>query len=116
MAQFACNFTVEEITPQVGAQISWGTIIEISPQLVGQIPWRTYIEIISKSKSHEEMLWYINQTHKYGWSRSQVLQKFKEQAYERNLIEPSTSISVKSDDSTNEIFKDVYVFDFLNEN
>ena len=60
------------------------------------------------------MLWYINQTHKYGWSRSQVLQKFKEKAYERNLIEPDTSMLVKKDDSIKELFKDIYVFDFLN--
>ena len=89
---------------------------ELLEQPARLIPWYTIVMIMQKSKSHEEMLWYINQTHKYGWSRSQVLQKFKEQAYERNLIEPSTSISIKSDDSTNEIFKDVYVFDFLNRN
>ena len=87
---------------------------EISPQLVGQIPWGTIIEIMQKSKSHEEMLWYINQTHNYGWSRSQVLQKFKERAYERNLIEPDTSMLVKKDDSIKELFKDNYFFDFLN--
>ena len=50
MAQFACNFTVEEIMPQVGAQI----------------PWRTIIEIIHKSKSHNDILWYINLPYKYG--------------------------------------------------
>ncbi|MCR5462332.1 MAG: PDDEXK nuclease domain-containing protein [bacterium] len=100
MSQIANEFTREELFSQPAREI----------------PWFTIIEIMHKSNSHEEMLWYINQTHKYGWSRSQVLQKFKEQAYERNLIEPSTSISIKSDDSTNEIFKDVYVFDFLNRN
>ena len=29
MVQFASNFIIEEITPQVVAQIPWGTIIEI---------------------------------------------------------------------------------------
>ena len=98
MVQFASNFIIEEITPQVVAQIPWGTIIEI----------------MQKAKSHEEMLWYINQTSKFSWSRSQVLQKFKEKAYERNLIEPDTSMLVKKDDSIKELFKDIYVFDFLN--
>ncbi len=87
---------------------------EISHQVGGQIPWRTIIEIMHKSKSHEEMLWYINNTHKYCWSRAQVLQKFKEKAYERNLIEPDTSMLVKKDDSIKELFKDNYFFDFLN--
>ena len=88
---------------------------EFSQQLADKlIPWFTLVEIIYKSKSHNEMLWYINQTYKYGWSRSQVLHKYKEKAYERNLIEPDTSMLVKKDDSIKEIFKDIYVFDFLN--
>lgn len=37
---------------------------EISHQVGNQIPWRTLIEIMYKSKSHEEMLWYINKTQK----------------------------------------------------
>ena len=42
----------------------------IGLQVASQIPWFTLVRIIIKSKSHEEMLWYINQTHKNGWSRS----------------------------------------------
>ena len=87
---------------------------EIMSQAATQIPWFTIVIIMGKSNSHEEMLWYINNTHKYGWSRSQVLQKFKEKAYERNLIEPDTSMLVKKDDSIKELFKDNYFFDFLN--
>ena len=98
MAQFANNFKKEEI----------------SAQLARQLPWFTIIEIMQKSKSHEEMLWYIDKTHKYSWSRSQVIKKFKEKAYERNLIEPDTSISIKNDSPINEIIKDTYVFEFLN--
>ncbi len=72
---------------------------EISHQLGCQIPWRTLIEIVSKSKSHEEMLYYINATHKYGWSRSMVLNQIAMKSYERSLIEPNTSRAVKNDDS-----------------
>lgn len=57
------------------------------------------------------MLWYINQTHLYGWSRSMVLNQFKFKAYERSLIEPTTSIP--STDLTNQLFKDTYIFDFI---
>ena len=90
---------------------------EIRLQPVTQIPWSTLVTVIlPKSNSHEEMLWYINQTHKYGWSRSEVLQKYKEKVYERNLIEPDTSMLVKKDDSIKELFKDIYYFDFLNRN
>ena len=91
---------------------------EISQQPVGQIPGGTLVTVIlTKSKSHEEMLWYINQTHKNGWSRSMVLNQFKLKAYERSLLEPTTSEVVSvSDNLTKELFKDTYVFDFIDIN
>ena len=45
---------------------------EFFSQPAREIPWFSLIEIIHKSKSHKEMLWYINQTHRNGWSRSMV--------------------------------------------
>ncbi len=100
MAQFADNFEIDEI----------------SEQPARQIPWFTIVRIMQKSKSHKEMLWYINQTHRNSWSRSQVLKQFENKAYERNLIKPETSSILKSDNSINNLFKDTYVFDFLNRN
>ena len=97
MSQFASTFNNDEIR-----------------QLpVAQIPWRTLILIISKSKVHEEILWYINKVHKYSWSRNIVLNKIAMKSYERSLINPSTSNPIKADDLSNELFKDTYVFDFL---
>ena len=40
------------------------TIDEIREQPVPQIPWGTIVEIMKKSKTHDEMLWYIKQTYK----------------------------------------------------
>ena len=97
MMRFASSFEANEITPQVVAKISWGSLDLI----------------ISKSHSHSEMLYYINETHKNGWSRSMVLNQIEMKSYERSLIEPTTSTSVKRDDLSNELFKDTYVFDFL---
>ena len=50
MSQIACEYTIGEISHQPGCQI----------------PWFTMIRIISKSKSHDEVLYYINKTHKKG--------------------------------------------------
>ena len=100
MAKFANEFIKEEIMHQPGAQL----------------PWRTIIEIMQKSKSHEEMLYYINECHKNGWSRAMTLNQIAMKSYERSLIEPNTTNIVKSDDLTNELFKDTYVFDFLDKN
>ena len=92
------------------------TFTEIGQQLVDRIPWGAIIKIIYESKSHEEMLWYISQTQKNGWSRSQVSNKFNEKAYERGLIESETSTPIKNNNKIKEVFKDTYVFDFLNKN
>ena len=100
MAQFANEFSVQEI----GAQP------------VPQIPWSSIIVIMQKSSSHEKMLWYINETYKNGWSRSMVLNQIAMASYERSLIEPTTSNITKSDDLSNELFKNTYVFDFLDKN
>ena len=101
MSQFANEFTIDEIRLQPATQI----------------PWYTLIRIMNKSNSHDEMLWYINQSHKNGWSRSMVLNQFKLKAYERSLIEPETSPDITtSNELTNELFKDTYVFDFIDIN
>ena len=99
MSQFAYECKKEEIMQQAVAKIPWGTIITI---------------IMAKSKSHEEMIWYINEAHKNGWSRSQILNQFENSAYERNLIKPDTSPAIQSDYTMNNLFKDTYIFDFLN--
>ena len=100
MSQFANNFTKNDIVKQVASQI----------------PWFTIVVIMQKSSSHKEMLWYINETYKNGWSRSMVLNQIALKAYDRSLIEPTTSNITKSDDLSNELFKDTYVFDFLDKN
>ena len=101
MMKFAKVFSIDEFSQQLADKL---------------IPWYTLVEILYKSSSHEEMLWYINETYKNGWSRSMVLNQIALKAYERSLIEPTTSNITKSDDLTNELFKDTYVFDFLDKN
>ena len=87
---------------------------EISKQPVSKISWGSLVKIMQKSNSHDEMLWYINQTYKNGWSRSMVLNQISMKLYERSLIEPTTTEAISvSNDLTNELFKDTYVFDFL---
>ena len=76
---------------------------EIMEQPVPKIPWGTILIIIKKSKSHEEILYYINETYKNGWSRSMVLNQIAMKSYERSLIEPETTEIIKLDDSLNEL-------------
>ena len=87
--------------------------IEIGSQPVREIPWGTIMQIISKSSSKEEMLWYIDQTHKNRWSRRIVVEQFKYKAYERKLIEPQVTEVVMKDTQLKEVFKDSLSFEFL---
>ena len=41
---------------------------EIFEQPARLIAWFTYVIIMQKSHSHKEMLWYIEQAYKNGWS------------------------------------------------
>ena len=100
MAQFASYFEYDEIMEQPVPKIAWGSLLTI----------------MKKASSHKEMLWYINETYKNGWSRSMVLNQIAMASYERSLIEPTTSNITKSNDLSNESFKDTYVFDFLDKN
>ena len=99
MSQFASNFTIEDIREQP----------------VPQIPWGTLLVIMKKSKSKEEMLWYINETYNNSWSRSMLINQFELKAYERNLIKPIVSPRIKESDNelVNTLFKDTYPLDFI---
>ena len=43
---------------------------ELFSQPAREILWFTLVEIVHKSKSHEERLYYINETHKNGCYRN----------------------------------------------
>ena len=88
MSQFAAEFSLYGISSQPVSQIPWGTLMTV---------------IVPKSKSHEEMLYYINETYKNGWSRSMVLNQIAIKSYEKSLIKPETNEIINSDDSLNEL-------------
>ena len=99
MSQFAKNISWEELRQQVVAQIAWGSIIQI----------------MSKTSSHEEMMWYINQAYKNGWSRTMLLNKIKMKAYDLKFFDTNKDVSIL-DDNINEMFNSTLVFDFIDKN
>ena len=103
MMRLANDFTPYEIGHQLGDQL---------------IPWRTLVEILYKCKSKSEKMYYIKEVNKNGWTRSMLLNQIAMKAYERSLIEPTTTeiIHTSNDELLNELFKDTYVFDFLDRN
>ena len=99
MSMFADNFAEHEIFDQ--------------PGLI--IPWRTIIEIMKRSETHEEMLYYIDKVHENSWSRSMLINQIEMKSYERSLLNPivSEEISKSNNELVNTLFKDSYVFIFL---
>jgi predicted nuclease of restriction endonuclease-like (RecB) superfamily len=93
-----------------------GLEIEKVQQLVGQIPWGHNVLIITKSKSIEEAIFYINKTVENNWSRTVLAHQIDLDFYNRagkaitnfkeTLPEPQSELA-------NETLKDPYKFDFL---
>ena len=87
---------------------------EIMQRPVAQISWRSIITIMSKCKDHNKALWYVEEAYKNGWGKDFLNNQIAMKSYERSLINPiKTEVIEKSDDLVNELFKDTYVFDFL---
>ena len=89
--------------------------VEIRQLPVAQISWRSIITIMSKCKNHNERLWYVSTCYKNHWGKDMLLNQITMKAYERSLIEPTTTniVNASSEEVINELFKDTYVFDFL---
>lgn len=114
LAEYGKGYSYDQLK-RMSRFANWFTITEIRAQPVPQIPWSSIIEIMNKSSSKEEMLWYINQTHKNKWSRTMVLKQFELKAYQRHDVEPiSSSIQSNNDTQLKEIVKDTLALDFIN--
>ena len=89
----------------------------MAKQLVSQIPWGHNIAIITKCKSIDEALFYVNSTIENGWSRSILTHQIESNLYVRKGKSVSnfdlTLPSVQSD-LAKDTLKNPYVFDFLN--
>ena len=99
----------DEIGHQVGDQLEM-------PEIFGRIPWKHHVHIISKCKSLDEALFYINRVAEEGWSRSRLENQvaanlFGSQGaaitnFELTLPAPQSQLA-------KEILKDPYNFGFL---
>ncbi len=97
---------------QLAASVS---IDEFRAQPVPQIGWSHLITILQKTKSHEELLWYINKTYEFGWSRTILLNKIKMKSFELKAIDFNNEI-VLNDNKIDDIFNSTLVFDFIDRN
>ena len=90
---------------------------EIGAHPVLLLGWSHLILIMQKSNSHEEMLWYINETYKNKWSRTILGNKIKMKSYELRLIEQyDNSIISNENPLLDEIFNSKLTIGFIDKN
>lgn len=97
-------------------QIGQQAVSQFGQQLVAQIPWGHNILIISKSKSINEAIFYINETIGNNWSRDVLALQIKTQLFERNgksVNNFKTTLPKPMSDLAEQTLKDPYVFDFM---
>lgn len=88
----------------------------IGQQVVDQIPWGHNIIIFTKTKNHEEALFYIQQTVEQGWSRDVLGLQIKSNLFQRtgaSVTNFKKTLPDVQSDLAQETLKDPYTFDFL---
>lgn len=87
-------------------------------QRVAEIAWGHHLIIMSKTKTHEERLYYMDATVKMAWGRDVLLNQIKANAYERHLLQPKQNNFDKTlpehlAEQANDILKSSYSLEFL---
>lgn len=85
-------------------------------QLVAQIPWGHNLKIISKCKTIDEALFYINKTIEFGWSRDMLDTHIGLNEYKRvgsSATNFALTLPPTQSDLAQQTLKDPYNFDFL---
>ncbi|NME66593.1 PDDEXK nuclease domain-containing protein [Flammeovirga aprica] len=98
----------KEIVPQSGGQLV--------KQLVCQLPWGHIKVIISKIKSPNEMMFYVNEIIENHWSRDTFELQLKSNLYQRQgkaITNFSTTLPAPQSDLAKQTIKDPYLFDFV---
>ena len=88
---------------------------QVVPQLV-QIPWGHNLVIISKCKTIEEALFYVQKTVENGYSRAVLVHQIEGGLFQRNgkaITNFEAKLPPMQSDLARESLKDPYCFDFL---
>ncbi|MFQ5330379.1 MAG: YhcG family protein [Thermodesulfobacteriota bacterium] len=91
----------------------------IGQQLVAQItriPWGHNIAIISKCRSVEEALYYVQNTIAHNWSRSVLVHQIESDLYRREgkaVSNFASALPAPQSDFARQMLKDPYIFDFI---
>ena len=100
---------------QLGAKLLQQPAVEM-PEDFALVPWKHHVAIISKSKSLDEALFYINEVIAGNWSRSRLEDEIKSDLYARQgkaITNFSRTLELPQQQLAQEILKDPLDFNFL---
>lgn len=100
---------------QLGAKFLQQPAVEM-PEDFALVPWKHHVAIISKSKSLDEALFYIDQVIAGNWSRSRLEDEIKSDLYARQgkaITNFSRTLELPQQQLAQEILKDPLDFNFL---
>ena len=100
---------VDEKGHQAGGQLEM-------PVIFGQVPWKHHVQIISKCKTLEEALFYINRVVEEGWSRSRLEDQIAANLFSSQgsaITNFASTLPAMESQLAKELLKDPYHFDFL---
>jgi predicted nuclease of restriction endonuclease-like (RecB) superfamily len=80
--------------------------------LLAQVSWTNHLLIMSKAKSLEEKLFYLNQSITEKLSKRELERQLNSAVYERTMLSVKT-VSALPTQFPSELFKDPYIFEFL---
>ena len=104
------------IAKQVVSQLEIFDELTFVKQLVSQIPWGHNIKIVSKCKTIDEALFYINKTIEFGWSRDMLDTHIELNEFKRiggATTNFALTLPQTQSDLAQQTLKDPYSFDFL---
>lgn len=89
------------------------------PEIFGRIPWFHHVQIISKCKTLDEALFYIERVVEEGWSRSRLESQIASNLFGSQgtaITNFANTLPDTQSQLAKEILKDPYHFDFLSMN
>ncbi|MBI5525714.1 MAG: DUF1016 domain-containing protein [Deltaproteobacteria bacterium] len=86
------------------------------PPAVSEIPWGHNIVLLQQLDTHQERLWYAEQTRAHGWSRPVLQAQIAKKAHSRQgkaTTNFARSLAPPQSELAQQSLKDPYMFDFL---
>jgi len=81
--------------------------------VLSQISWTNHLEIFSSIKNPEQLLFYLLMSAKEKWSKLELRRQIQSAAFERTML-VNKMVSALPVQLPKNIFKDPYIFEFLN--